>query len=94
MFLVMIDYIKPLSEIDQHLVAHREFLDTWYKKECFIASGPQNPRIGGVLISQLKDREQLWSILQQDPFYVHELALYTLIEFDPVKYHPDFAKFI
>ena len=34
------------------------------------------------------------AILKQDPFYVHNAADYELIEFTPIKYHPDFALFV
>jgi uncharacterized protein YciI len=57
-------------------------------------SGRKNPRTGGVIISQLKDRNQLENILKNDPFYIHEIAEYEIIEFIPGKYHPDFSAFI
>ncbi len=69
-------------------------LDYGYQHEIFVASGPKNPRDGGVIISQVTDRHQLETILQQDPFYIHEVAEYQVIEFIPNKYHPDFATFI
>ena len=34
------------------------------------------------------------SILKRDPFHVHEIADYEIIEFNPTKYHADFAFFI
>lgn len=94
MFIVMLTYTKPLEIIDKFLVEHREFLGEGYKKNYFVASGPMNPRTGGVIISQLKDRAQLESIMKNDPFNVHEVADYKIIEFDPVKYHTDFASFL
>lgn len=59
-----------------------------------IASGPRNPRNGGIILSQLTDREQIDAIIKNDPFYVHGIAKYELFEFSPVKYHPDFVSFI
>ena len=63
------------------------------KKNVFIVSGPREPRTGGIILSQLTDRAQLEKILAQDPFALHDLADYELIEFDPVKCHPDFKCF-
>lgn len=94
MFIVEITYKKSLAEIDQHLAEHRAFLDVGYQQNYFVASGPKNPRIGGIIISQLKNRSQLEGILKQDPFNLNGLAEYNIIEFDPVKYHADFASFI
>jgi uncharacterized protein YciI len=55
----LIAYKKPLEEIDYHLAAHRSFLDEGYKNDFFIVSGAKNPRTGGVIISQLSNRDQL-----------------------------------
>lgn len=80
--------------MDQYLAAHRSFLEEGYQKNFFVASGPKNPRTGGIIISQLSERKQLEEILQKDPFYLYNIAEYEIIEFTPVKYHPDFACFI
>lgn len=94
MFIIDIIYKKPLEYIDQHLAEHRAFLDSGYRKDYFVVSGPKNPRSGGIIISQLKDREQLENILKQDPFSIYNLADYSITEFNPVKYHLNFASFI
>lgn len=94
MFLIMLNYKKPIEMIDKYLLEHREFLDQGYKKNFFIASGPKNPRTGGVILSQLKDQHELEKIIHQDPFYLHDLADYEIIEFHPVKYHPEFSNFV
>jgi uncharacterized protein YciI len=94
MLLVILTYKKPRDIVDQHVEAHRNFLDQGYKKDYFIVSGPKNPRDGGIILSQLDDREQLLTILKQDPFYIHGIADFEIIEFAPVKYHPDFANFV
>lgn len=94
MFLIMVSYKEPIEIIDQYLVEHRAYLEEGYKKDFFVVSGPRNPRSGGVIISQLKDREHLDKILQNDPFYIHNLADYEVIEFLPVKYHHYFKHFV
>lgn len=94
MFIINIAYKKPIEVIDQFVVEHRQFLDEGYKKNYFVASGPKNPRNGGIIISQLSDRKQLEEILKQDPFCIHEVGEYEIIEFHPIKYHPDFSTFI
>jgi uncharacterized protein YciI len=94
MFIVTLTYKKPMELIDKYLDEHRKFLDDGYRNNFFVASGPKNPRTGGIVISQLKDRSQLESILKQDPFHIHNMSDYEIIEFNPTKYHPDFTSFI
>lgn len=94
MFIIVLTYKKPLDVIDAHLAEHRAFLEKHYQTNALIASGPQTPRKGGIIISHLKDREALEKIIEQDPFKQRELADYQIIEFTPVKYHAEFAPFL
>lgn len=94
MFIVLLNYKKSIEIIDNYIVAHRAFLDDGYEKNYFVASGPKNPRTGGVIISQLKDKSKLQEILNQDPFFTHDIANYEIIEFFPIKNHPNFSYFI
>lgn len=87
MFVVLVKYLKEIQEVDKYLVEHREYLEIGYQKGYLMASGPQNPRTGGVLLSQLKDKNILDSFLEKDPFYINGIAAYQVIEFNPVKYH-------
>jgi uncharacterized protein YciI len=90
----MLNYKQPLEIVDEHLANHRSFLQEGYDKNYFIVSGPRIPRTGGILISQLDDRAKVEDILKDDPFYIHDVADYDIIEFTPVKYHKDFAPFL
>ena len=94
MFLIYLTYKKPLTVVDQFLTAHREFLEQGYERDYFIVSGPREPRVGGIILSQLKDKEKLQQIIQQDPFYINGIADYEIIPFIPVKYHRNFATFV
>ncbi len=94
MFIIELTYKKSLDEVDQYVAEHRVFLDNGYKSNYFITSGPKIPRTGGIFISHLKNREQLENIIKQDPFNIHDLADYRIIEFNPTKYHADFRTFV
>jgi uncharacterized protein YciI len=94
MFVILLKYIKPIDIVDKHLEAHRAFLTKCYAQDLLIASGPQIPRTGGVILSQIQDRGQLDEIISQDPFNINKIAEYTIIEFDPVKYHANFSSFV
>ncbi|MDQ2993513.1 MAG: YciI family protein [Pseudomonadota bacterium] len=94
MFIILLTYVKSIDEIDSHIREHRSFLDEGYQNNFFIVSGPRNPRTGGIIISQLNDRTQLENFLKNDPFQIHGLASYEIIEFTPVKHHRNFSGFI
>ena len=59
MFIAILTYKKPLSEVDKHLQAHREYLAENYAAGRFIASGPQTPRVGGVIVMKAANREDV-----------------------------------
>ena len=94
MFIVLLTYKTPLSEVDKYLQAHREFLDYYYKQGLLLASGPMKPRTGGVIIALTKDKEYLESILAKDPYNLAEIADYKLIEFTPVKHRNELKDII
>ena len=94
MFIVELTYKAPLSEVDKYLSAHREFLDSYYQQGLFLASGPQKPRVGGILIALTTDSTYLLSVLQKDPYYLAEIADYRLIEFTPVKHRAEIEALI
>ena len=90
LYVVVVSYIKPIEEIDRFLAAHRSFLKRHYASNRFLASGPQNPRNGGVIISKGNSKEEVLNLLKEDPFMVNGIARYEVIEFDPVLYHDSF----
>jgi uncharacterized protein YciI len=89
MFVIILTYKKDLVEVEQHLEAHRAFLDEGYRLRYFLASGPCNPRTGGVIIAAMASRVQLQSYLVTDPFMIYDIADYQLIEFTPTKYRDE-----
>ncbi len=94
MIIVEITYKAPPQEVDKYLQAHREFLDYHYKQGLFLASGPQKPRVGGILIALTQDKAHLEAVLQNDPYYLAEIADYRLIEFTPVKHRDEIKQLV
>jgi len=88
MFVIMVNYIKPLSDIDAHLEAHRRFLDEGYAAGYFLASGPRVPRTGGVILAHAISAEELKAFVAQDPFNREGVATYEVVEFTAVKFDP------
>lgn len=86
MFIAILTYKKPLSEVDKYLQAHRDYLAEHYAAGDFIASGPQNPRIGGVIMIKANDRDAVNTIISQDPFNINGIADYQIVEFTPTMF--------
>jgi uncharacterized protein YciI len=94
MFVVLLTYTRSHEELDAQLAAHRAFLDTQYAAGVFLASGPQIPRQGGVILARGVTREALQALLQQDPFAMHGLAEYTIVEFQARAVAPGLEAFV
>ncbi len=86
MFIAILTYKKPLSEVDKFLAAHREYLSKHYAVGDFIASGPQTPRVGGVIMMKAESRMAVDAIIAQDPFNINGIADYQIVEFTPTKF--------
>lgn len=83
MFIAILTYKKPLGEVDRFLAAQREYLAEHYAAGDFIASGPQTPRVGGVIMIKAENRMAVDAIIAQDPFHINGIADYQIVEFTP-----------
>jgi uncharacterized protein YciI len=81
MFVIELIYKAPLAEIDAHMNAHVAFLKKYYASGNFLLSGRKIPREGGIILAVGKSREQIETIVREDPFHVHGLAEFRVIEF-------------
>ncbi|MDE7024296.1 MAG: YciI family protein [Paramuribaculum sp.] len=86
MFIAILTYKKPLGEVDKYLQAHREYLAKHYAAGDFIASGPQTPRVGGVIMIKANCRESVKAIIAEDPFRINGIADYQVVEFTPTMF--------
>jgi uncharacterized protein YciI len=81
MFVIELSYKVDLAEIDAHMAAHVAFLKKYYAAGNFLVSGRKIPRDGGIILAVGKSREQIQSIIQEDPFYARGLADFRIVEF-------------
>lgn len=87
-FVVEIIYRAPIERVNEIVGKHREFLQKGYDEGMFLASGPQVPKIGGIIIARANSMEELARYLQNDPYQLENVAHYQYIEFNPVKAQP------
>ena len=84
LFCIIVTYIKPIEEIEKVLQAHRGYLQAGYDAGFLLASGPLNPRVGGLIIGHFHNRQEAEIFTQSDPYFLQNLATYEIIEFSPV----------
>ncbi len=92
-FVVMLKYLVPLEEVAANVTDHRAHLDRGYSQGWFLASGPLNPKTGGVIIARAPGRDYIEKLIEQDPFKLKGIASFEILEFEPVKKHPDMGAF-
>ena len=82
----IIRYRKPLEEVLVHQDAHRAYLRGLKENGVLIASGPMDPRFGGLLLLRVPDGDAkaLDRVRDNDPFFQSEVAQYELIGWNPV----------
>ncbi|MFH0735897.1 MAG: YciI family protein [bacterium] len=83
MFIVSITFTSPITEVEKHLSAHLEYVKVQHENNNFIAAGPKTPLTGVIILSKLKIKEELESIMFKDPYYIAGLADYQITEFIP-----------
>ena len=81
MFVVELNYVAPLGEIDARMKEHMAFLRKYYASGNFLVSGRQVPRAGGIILAVGESKEKIESIMREDPFVSHGLATVRVIEF-------------
>lgn len=64
----------------------KTYLAKHYAAGDFIASGPQTPRVGGVIMIKADNRAAVDAIIAQDPFNINGIANYQIVEFSPTMF--------
>lgn len=85
MFIILLNYTKPVAEVDAVIPAHIEYLDRYYQLDKFVLSGRKRPRTGGVILCHASNKDEVWAIIAEDPFFIEKVADYDVLEFLPTK---------
>jgi uncharacterized protein YciI len=81
MFVIELTYKVDLDQIDKHMTAHVKFLKKYYASGNFLVSGRKIPRDGGIILAVGDSREQIETLIKEDPFCKFGLADFRIIEF-------------
>lgn len=74
MIIVTLTFKKTMLEIYAKLDEHNIFLDNFFAKNKFLASGLLEDKSGGIILVMSDSIEEAQSIMQKDPFYIHDLV--------------------
>ena len=94
MYIVSLNYVKAVGEVEKYLEEHIKFLEKYYGMGKFICSGRKNPRTGGVILLNAESLSEVEKIILEDPFNINEIAEYEITEFFPTKYNKNFKTFV
>jgi uncharacterized protein YciI len=83
-FIIEITYTVPVENISTITPLHREFLKKGYDTGWLLMSGPQTPRLGGIVVARAPSLEDIQIFFQNDPYNINGMATYRFIEFEPV----------
>jgi uncharacterized protein YciI len=86
MYLILLQYIRPVAAVEHYMEQHRAFLEKFYKSGQFILAGRRKPKSGGLIICKASSRKEVEAIISEDPLDKFQLALYDIIEFEPTSY--------
>ena len=88
MYIIDLNYIVPLEELDAHMTEHVKYLHRYYKQNKFVASGRKVPRTGGIILARADSKEEVEKIISEDPFFIYKLAEFKITEFQTSQMHP------
>ena len=81
MFVIELTYKADLAQIDAAMAAHVKFLKAQYAAGVFLVSGRKIPRDGGIILATGGSRQEIESIVREDPFVEKKLAEFRVVEF-------------
>ncbi len=84
---VLIRYRRPFEEVQAVLEEHRAYLRSLKADGLLLASGPMEPRTGGVLLLRIPDdavHATLDRIRDNDPYIKQGVAQYEMWPWQPV----------
>ena len=93
MFIVSLEYIHPLADIEAALPEHIAYLERHYRAGTFLLSGRKEPRTGGIIVARAASRAEIERIISEDPFHQTGIADYEITEFIPAKTAPGLAQY-
>lgn len=93
-FIVEIIYTKPFETVEPIVPDHRAYLQTGYEKGILLMSGPQVPRVGGILVARADSANEVLAFCTGDPYALAGVATHRVIEFTPKSFQSFLAPWV
>lgn len=84
LFVCKVNYIQPLEFVEKYLAEHRAYLKLGYNSGNLLASGPRDPKDGGLIIGRFDSKDDCSNFAKNDPFVLNDVAVYEIFEFEAV----------
>jgi uncharacterized protein YciI len=85
MFVLLARYTRPAEEVDRNLEAHKAWIVRQFEEGRFVATAREVPLIGGLILANATDADELRKVIADDPFVTSGCAEYEIREFAPVR---------
>ncbi|MCD7963124.1 MAG: YciI family protein [Rikenellaceae bacterium] len=59
MFIISLQYTKPIEDVEKVLPEHIEYLDRYFDSGVFFCAGRKIPRTGGIIIGEAGSMEEM-----------------------------------
>lgn len=77
------EYLASGDEVAEVVPEHRDWIRGHYESGVMLSSGPQVPRVGGVLLLRCPSMEAARELVDADPLVTSGVARYGLVAFEP-----------
>jgi uncharacterized protein YciI len=88
MFLLRATYNRPIEEVDALLEDHKAWIMKNFDAGRILLTARQVPLIGGIILARGESAEEMWAMLDEDPFKISGMAEYEVLEYAPVRAAP------
>lgn len=78
---VLLDYVRPLDDIDAQMAAHVAWLEEGFAQGVFLIAGRRQPRSGGVIVMR-GERDAVEQVAATDPFVTSGVATFEIVPFN------------
>ena len=82
LFVVLMQYSKPLTAVDAVRADHIRHLESWAARGIVQAWARRDPPSGGVIIAVAPSRKALEATIAEDPYVRAGVAKAEIVEFD------------
>ncbi|MBK8207676.1 MAG: GTP cyclohydrolase [Planctomycetes bacterium] len=82
-YVITIEYTKPMPEVEAATPGHRAYLKQLFDEGRIVASGPFVPRTGGMLLFRAANAAEVAVVIEADPFQRLGVARYDVREWSP-----------